>query len=286
MRRAALRAAVALSLAAPVTAAEHLGSHVWRPGWHGAGGYSALWLDDDGAAFVALSDGADWVRGRLERGPGGAVSGVIVEARGDLLGPDGRGRDGDEDDSEGIARVGDTFYVSFEKPHGVDRYVTLDAPGEPLARHPDFDGFGLNGGLEALAADAEGRLYGILEQSGGGHIPFAVYRYEDGAWTQPFAIPRERGSAFLVVGSDVGPDGRLYVLERGFALIGFRSRLRSYALDGTDGRDELASALFDHDNLEGLAVWRDAQGRLRATMISDDNFRSVQRTEFVDYVLD
>jgi hypothetical protein len=39
-----------------------------------------------------------------------------------------------------------------------------------------------------------------------------------------------------------------------------------------------------HDNLEGLDVWADAEG-LRATMISDDNFRFFQRTEIVDYRL-
>jgi hypothetical protein len=40
-----------------------------------------------------------------------------------------------------------------------------------------------------------------------------------------------------------------------------------------------------HDNLEGLAVWRDELDRIRLTMISDDNFRLVQRTEIVEYVL-
>ena len=40
-----------------------------------------------------------------------------------------------------------------------------------------------------------------------------------------------------------------------------------------------------HDNLEGLSVWRDDQGRLRATMISDDNFLALQRTELVEYLL-
>jgi hypothetical protein len=39
-----------------------------------------------------------------------------------------------------------------------------------------------------------------------------------------------------------------------------------------------------HDNLEGIAVWRDAEGFIRLTMISDDNGRApFQRTEFVEY---
>ena len=39
-------------------------------------------------------------------------------------------------------------------------------------------------------------------------------------------------SSFLVVGADVGPDDRLYVLERDFAFFGFRSRVRSFDLAG------------------------------------------------------
>ena len=33
-------------------------------------------------------------------------------------------------------------------------------------------------------------------------------------------------------------------------------------------------------------VWRDDLGRIRLTMVSDDNFRFFQRTEFVEYALD
>lgn len=44
----------------------------------------------------------------------------------------------------------------------------------------------------------------------------------------------------------------------------------------------MQSELGRHDNLEGLSVWRDAQG-LRLTMVSDDNFMFFQRTEFVEY---
>jgi hypothetical protein len=40
-----------------------------------------------------------------------------------------------------------------------------------------------------------------------------------------------------------------------------------------------------HDNLEGLSVWRDDQGVLHATMISDDNFIFVQQTQIVEYRL-
>jgi hypothetical protein len=43
------------------------------------------------------------------------------------------------------------------------------------------------------------------------------------------------------------------------------------------------SAVGQHDNLEGLSVWRDAKGTIRLTMIADDNFYFFQTTEIVEY---
>ena len=82
---------------------------------------------------------------------------------------------------------------------------------------------------------------------------------------------------------------RLYLLERQFlGPFGFRTRLRRITLDGSDV--ETTETLIEtdagtHDNLEGVSVWRDDDGRLMATMVSDDNFFPLQRTEFVEYVL-
>jgi hypothetical protein len=45
----------------------------------------------------------------------------------------------------------------------------------------------------------------------------------------------------------------------------------------------LETATGTYDNLEGLAVWRDDAGAIRLTMISDDNFKSFQVTQFVEY---
>ena len=84
----------------------------------------------------------------------------------------------------------------------------------------------------------------------------------------------------------IGPDGKLYVLERDFrGLRGFASRVRRYAMeDDKIGPPEhiLTTSLMQFDNLEGIAVWADGQG-IRITMISDDNFLFVQRTELVEY---
>jgi hypothetical protein len=66
--------------------------------------------------------------------------------------------------------------------------------------------------------------------------------------------------------------------------VGFRNRVRRFALDGTGEEVVLETRVLTYDNLEGISVWQDVQG-LRMTLISDDNFRSFQRTEIVEYRL-
>ncbi|MEL7183193.1 MAG: esterase-like activity of phytase family protein, partial [Pseudomonadota bacterium] len=145
------------------------------------------------------------------------------------------------------------------------------------ASSPEFPCNALN------ASDAEGRLYAIPERSGDLARPFPVYRRTGTTWEQPFTLRRD--GRYLVAGADVGPDGRLYLLERQFALVGFRTRVRSFTLTGEDERLELETAVGTHDNLEGLCVWTDGAGRLRLTMVSDDNQNAIQRTEFVEYLV-
>ncbi|WP_308917591.1 esterase-like activity of phytase family protein [Jannaschia sp. LMIT008] len=280
MRRGPGLALALTLLAPPACAAQFLGAQTWVGGWHGSGGYSGLWVSPDGRDFLTVSDRGGWVRGRLVRDARGAVAGVEGAERGAFLGRGGPLR-GLSADAEGLAVRDGTVFVSFEQDHRVMRFADPAAPGERL---PDIEGLAPprpNNGLEALAVDAAGRLFAITETAEPQGFP--VFVGEGGVWTRAFHVSRRGG--FLVVGADIGPDGRLYVLERDFALIGFRSRIRSFDPSGGDEREEMVSALGSHDNLEGLAIWRDDAGRLRATMISDDNFRAVQRTEFVDYAL-
>ena len=115
-------------------------------------------------------------------------------------------------------------------------------------------------------------------------MPFPVWRWRDGVWDQPFSVPRS--GDWLAVGADIGPDGRLYLLERDFkGLLGFRSRVRRFDISDSGLSHEtvlLESRPLQYDNLEGISVWRDAQD-IRLTLISDDNFGMLQRTELVEY---
>jgi hypothetical protein len=189
-------------------------------------------------------------------------------------------------DTEGLAVAQGHTFISFEG-HGMARlmvFTALDQPGTDLPRPPDFATFRQNASLEALAIDANGTLYTLLE-SPRGTGPLPVYRFQNGSWDHALTLPRDAG--FDPVGADFGPDGRFYLLERGFhGIMGFSSRVRSFALGPqgfADARTDMQSAPGTHDNLEGLAVWRDARGDIRLTMISDDNFFWPQRTELVEY---
>ncbi len=282
---------LALALAAaPAPAAEFLGAIEWRAGIEGAGGWSALWLDPAGPGFVTVSDRGIWARGTLSRDGSGAIDGVETRSHGPLRDLLGRPLDPTSTDAESIAVIGGTAYVGFEGDAvgargRVVRYETLDGRPYVLRYHPDIFFMNRNGGLEALAADTRGALYAIPEMPVFDADVFQVYLWRDGYWDTPFAIAR-RGR-YLVTGADIGPDGRLYVLERAFLGVGFRTRIRSFDRVGRDERVELETPLGRHDNLEGIAVRRDPSGRLRATMVSDDNFRPwMQRTEIVEYLLD
>jgi len=261
--------------------ANYIGSHVWPESEHKAGGFSAI--ETDGTGFVAISDRARIVDGRFIRDAEGEITGVEI-LRSEPLRSGREGiMTGHLADSEGLAIGADgRRWVSFEARARVRSETGPDGP-EVLPRPKAFRKMQLNSALEALAVDASGALYTIPERSGRLDTPFPVYRWKNGRWTVPFTLPRR--DSFLVTGADFGPDGKLYILERDFVGIGFRSRVRRFEADGTGEELLLETAVGVHDNLEGISVWRDDLGRIRLTMVSDDNFRFFQTTEFVEYAL-
>jgi len=274
-------------IAQPVSDAEYLGTHVWSIDDPDFGGFSGLELASDGRAFVAVTDRGSITRGRLRR-DGVRIAGVdaepLIALKNTKGGPLGRY----EVDSEGLAvRADGRIYVSFEAEHRVWTYRDPASEAAWLPRPREFSAMQNNSSLEALAIDADGAIYTLPERSGKLTRPFPVYRFRGGEWDTPFSIPR-RGE-FLPVGADFGPDGRFYLLERHLnGIFGFQTRVRSFRINRNEISDErllLETSTGKHDNLEGIAVWRDADGAIRLTMISDDNFRSFQRTEFVEYRL-
>ena len=263
----------------------YVGSYIWRSDDPRMGGMSAIEVDENGRDFVALSDRGGWTRGKFKRDAQGRIIGLTAEKVRRLKGLENAPLKPARADSEGLAIAADgTAYVSFEGAARVLRYDDLGGSATNLPTPEAFRALPRNSALEALAIARDGALYTLPEDPSGTPRAIPVYRFKNGRWTQPFAIPRE--GTFLPVAADFGPDGKLYLLERQFrGVLGFASRVRRFALQGEGiGPAEtlLQTRPGEHDNLEGLAVWRDRTG-IRLTMIADDNFNFFQTTEIVEF---
>ncbi|SPJ23425.1 esterase-like activity of phytase family protein [Palleronia abyssalis] len=274
---------LALAFALPADAAELVGSWRWDSEVEDHGGYSGIDLSEDGREGTVISDRGRIARIGLSRGPDGQIDGVSASLPTPLALYEGTGKL----DSEGLAVSPDgTIWISLEGGRqGLVRYNTPD--GDPISfpTPEEVDVFPNNRRLEGLAIASDGTLWAVPETNSGDG--FRVFVFEDENWRPGPLLPA--GNGFVPVGLDFDDEGRLYLLERNLrSVFGFSSRVRRFTLAGRQIRDEdvlLTSRPGQHDNLEGLAVWRDATGDLRLTMISDDNFFALQKTEIVEYRL-
>lgn len=263
---------------------QFLHSTPWSlPGQKWFGGLSGLSLSSDGTKLVTISDNGFIAKASLVR-TDGQIAEVHLEQIAPLRIETDRKTKKDKD-AEGLAIASDgSLFVAFERKARIVHFTSMGEQPQTLPHYAAFSGLRENKELEALAIDSSGRLYTLPEKTRGDRIP--VWRWDDPTWTQPFSVAKRDG--FQPVGADIGPDGRFYVLERKFMLIGFVSRLRRWDMTETELLNEtilFSTGLGTHDNLEGLSVWRAEDNQLRATMISDNNYRWLQRTELVEYQL-
>ncbi|MEL6806504.1 MAG: esterase-like activity of phytase family protein [Pseudomonadota bacterium] len=234
------------------------------------GGISAIEVEQDGQAAFVLSDRGTGHRLTIERTKsGGRISNVRSV---DLPYP--------KWDTEGLATSSATTFLSYEDPASIS---TLD--GEVLFTPRAFTAFPTNGALEALAITSDGALLTLPENPPKRTGAFPIHRFQDGVWDIAAYLPRNGG--FQPTGADVGPDGRLYILERAFSALGFRTRIRRVTLDVPEPKAEtvLETRLGTHDNLEGLSVWTSRSGATCVSMVSDNNFLSIQTSELVEYAV-
>lgn len=156
------------------------------------------------------------------------------------------------------------------------RLYAIDAAGrlDRLTERPLIEGLPANQGIEALATRADGALLAIGEGTadGGSRHPVAIRDAErvTGRSYHP-------SSAGLAPSGADAAHGRLFVLERGFGLGGWRAaitvqeqgrRVESLVLDG----------LAPLDNMEAIAARAEADGTITLLVISDDNFLMLQET--------
>lgn len=267
--------------------AQHVSTYHWQHDAKWFGGFSGFEMTPDGQTFFAVTDRANLIRGTIDR-TDGAITEVTLEERQPLVDKTGEIERYPHDDAEGLALDTDgRLFVSFEGAHRILRYDSWDSAAKWPSYTRAWRALHVNAGLEAVAIDGQGTLFTLPEGVPRGASEALIYRRAPGEkWQQPFTLPLD--GAYRPVGADFGPDGRLYLLERYFHWTGFRSRVRAMTVTQT-AFEEIETVLEtpqrQHWNLEGLSVWANDAGQIHLTMIADDNFLSLLRTEIVEYRL-
>jgi hypothetical protein len=279
---------------------EFRGGLVLRSAFTPFGGISAIHMEPDGARFLALTDNGSWLRGRIVY-RNGRPAGIADAEMAPMLGPDGRplaARGWYDTESLALADDG-LFYVGIERVERIVRFdyrrFGLQARGVPILVPRDFKTFAYNKSLECLAvppkaAPHAGGLIAITERSldgAGNHRSFVL----KGNQVTRFTVKRTDG--FDVSDCTILPLGDLLLLERRYSiLLGAAIRIRRLHLadikEGAvvEGRPLIFADLgYQIDNLEGIAVHRNAQGETIITLVSDDNFSSIQRNLLLQFAL-
>ena len=267
------------------------------------GGLSALLIDPDGERFLSLSDKGRWFRGRIVYRDGRPVGVDDVETA-PMLGADGtplsaRGWY----DTESLAQDGGAVYVGIERVNQIVRFDYgkdgLMARGEPIDLPPQAKALPFNKGIEALAFIPRGRPQGF--ELAGTLIAMSERGLDSNGNILAFLIGGQRPGAFSIrrIGdfdisdATVLPGGDVVLLERSYSPakgVGMRMRRvrQSDIKPGAvvDGRVMVEADMgYQIDNMEGVAVHRNAQGETILTVISDDNFSPIQRTLLIQFAL-
>lgn len=284
---------------------DYVGGFEIRSDRREVGGLSGLVISDAGRSFLSLSDDGVMVRARLDRDESGRPIGLSAASIRRLVtskGPLPRNKALSDTESidvftdDGGRRFG---VVSFEQrpmvmvgPLEADGFVgVLTAMDLPK----DVRRLQANRGLESVAALPAGN-------SLGGRFIILAEEAERGATTvdqpgwviggvAPLGFRVRRLNGYDLTDAKIGPDGRLYVLERTFSLAeGVRCRIRSFSLSDIrpgaviDGDTIFEASLAEEiDNMEGLAIWKTASGETRISLISDDNHLFIQRTLYLEF---
>ena len=278
---------------------EFRGGLVLKSKFNAFGGVSAIRMAPDGSHFLGVTDNGSWLRGRIVYRDGKPV-GITDAEMAPILGNDGKPLAvSGWHDAESLAERDGNVYVGIER---VEQIVGFDlvrdglkARGEPLAVPPDFKTFKFNKSLECLAAPPKGAplagtLIAVTEESldtAGNLRSFVLYPDH----TERFTVKRR--DDFDVSDCTVLPPGDLLLLERRYSPArGVAMRIRRVPLasirDGVvaDGKTLIEADMgYQVDNMEGIAVHRNARGETVLTLVSDDNFSVIQRNLILQFTL-
>jgi len=257
------------------------------------GGLSGLTLGRDGRSLIAVSDHGWWLTARLRQEADGSLAGLEAAALDPLRRADGkpvRIADG-EHDAEAVERLADgSLVVSFERRHRLWRYASPGVAAAPYVAFAELARLPRNGGIEAIAPLADGRLLLLAEESNDAAGDHRGWLWQDGRAT---ALSYAAVGAFKPTDMAPLPDGDVLVLERRFSPIGGAgARLVRIERDAVrpgarlDGR-EVARLEWPvvTENFEALAVASAPGGGSFVYLLSDDNFNPLQNTLLLQFRL-
>ncbi|OYX83188.1 MAG: hypothetical protein B7Y75_05625, partial [Azorhizobium sp. 35-67-5] len=245
--------------------------------------------DAAGKRFLAVTDAGLLLDGELltegdrPTGLGHVRAAALKDDRGRPLVLQGR------EDAESLAVSPRGVFIGLETINEIWLY-----PADPLGEigmrmevPPGVKALRFNVGLESLAYAAEGPLAGTLIAIGeeGASKSADLPGFLIGGPT-PGTFTIAKSGPFNGTDACIGPDGMLYLLERHFSLTtGVLMQVRRFPVSDVKPGARLSGEIlftadmgYEIDNMEGLAVTRNASGAILLTMISDDNFSPLQRT--------
>ncbi len=260
------------------------------------GGLSGLTLAPSGDRVIAVSDRGYWFTARLIESEDGRLEGLTETEYAPILDDGGAPLGGRWRDAEAV-EIGPagSFFVSFERHHRIWRYDTrasiLLARPVQLRQPPTFRAMPSNGGIEALTVLSGGELLALSEDGRDQNDDRLGWILHLGRST-PVSL-RANGE-FRPTDLTVLPDGDLALLERRFSYIGGlairisripRSAIRPNAVLVSQEIAVLERPLTI-DNFEGIAAAPAPDGGAWIYLLSDDNFKAVQRTVMLKFQLE
>ncbi|MGU3492652.1 esterase-like activity of phytase family protein [Xanthobacteraceae bacterium A53D] len=276
---------------------EFCGGLVLTSPFSGFGGLSAFTLDAKGERFLSVTDRGLFISGRLVTegdrpiGLADVRAAALMDGEGVPLARQARG------DSESIAIAPDAVYVGLETINEVWRFPgpdPLGTRGRKVPVPPAVGELRHNTGLESLVYVPDGPLKGALlgigelGQKNDDDLPgFIIGGPTPGLFTVA------KSYWYSATDAAIGPDGMLYLLERHFSFTaGVSMQIRRFRLADVKPGARLqgetlieADMAYEIDNMEGLAVTRNAAGQTLLTLVSDDNFNPLQRNILLRFAI-
>jgi len=257
------------------------------------GGLSGLSVGRDGRLY-AVSDHGYWLSTSMLLGPDDALKDLVDWRIAPILTTTKLPVSGRLRDAEALAQARDgSFLVAFEGFHRIWRYspppktfestpVSVQIPSA-VAQAPS------NGGIEALATLADGRLLIIAEELENPDGSVKAWVLDDGQFTELSYLPAK---GFRVTDCAALNDGDVLVLERRYVPFGILSARLTLVKAGSlqpgaklAGKELLKlEQPLAVENFEGIAVQQTSNGTM-IFIVSDDNYSSFQQTLLLQFLL-